>query len=256
MKKIVALLLVISLGYSIAYCSDGDAHPFKRVYIGISVTPAVSYRYLVNNYVAPGSSSSINQNIIASDNHQAAPQFGLNAQAKLGINLTHWLAIESGVGYMMAQYRMERTQPLTFGSQFNGTTVTSTNDVLTVKERETYSYMTIPLGLRFSMGHRKVRGIIAAGTDFDFLVKKKQVTTSYDSNGEISSSTATIDQTKNFNTFNLSPYFGIGVDCYASPGIVIRLMPEAQIQALKNINTPISEYLWNVGFNVSLLFGL
>jgi hypothetical protein len=33
-------------------------------------------------------------------------------------------------------------------------------------------------------------------------------------------------------------------------------MPQAEIQGLKNINTPVTEYLWNAGLNVSFLFGL
>jgi hypothetical protein len=235
MKTKYALLIMMLAVYASAYCSDGDNKDFKRVYIGLSFTPEVSYRYLVNT--ANGNTG--NNAIIASENKQGQPQFGASADFKLGINLTHWLAVESGVGYMFAQYRYQTTNIIGF-----------------YRQREAYSYMDIPLGLRFSMGHRKVRGIIAPGVDFDFLVKQKQVATQYDGTGQVVNSTTTIDQTKNFNTFNLSPYLGIGIDCYASPSAVIRIMPIAQIQALKNINQPITEYLWNAGLNVAFLFGL
>jgi len=255
MKKVLPLFFIILATYTSVYSSDGDKKPFKRVYVGLSFTPEVSYHYLVNNYIAPGSSSSNNQSIISMDNHQGSPQFGLDAQFKVGINLTHWLAIESGVGYMLAQYKYQSSGPLTFGSSWTGTGPITATDTLTTKEKEIYQYMTVPIGLRFSMGHRKVRGIIAAGVDLDFLFKQKETTTQTDVNGAISNTSTTVE-TKNFNTFNVSPYLGVGIDCYFSPGAVLRLMPVAQIQGLKNINTPISEYLWNVGFNVAFLFGL
>jgi hypothetical protein len=253
MKRIIALTLLILFGCSVAYCGDGDGEHFRRVYFGLSVTPDVSYRYLINNYIAPGNSSSTNQNIIATENHQASPQFGINAQVKVGVNLTHWLAVESGVGYMLAQYKYQASGP-GFIPSFSST-MPVLSDSVNLKQKENYQYMTVPIGLRFSMGHRKVRGIIAAGVNLDFLLKQKEVTILSDASGTISSTT-TVDQTKNFHTFNVSPYLGVGIDCHISPAFVLRLMPEAQIQALKNINEPISEYLWNVGFNVSFLFGL
>ena len=43
--------------------------------------------------------------------------------------------------------------------------------------------MTVPLGLRLSIGHRKVRAIIAAGADFDFLIRQTAVYTHAYANG-------------------------------------------------------------------------
>jgi len=245
MKKIIALLFITAVGYSMGYCGDGGAKPFRRVYVGLSFTPEVSYRYLVNNYVPSTGSSSSNQTAISNSNKYASPEFGASATFKVGINLARWLAVESGVGYSLFQYKENYPAPF---QTYPAPTVTAYNQF-----KETYHYMAVPLGLRFSIGHRKVRGIITGGTDFDFLIKQKEVATANYVSPEVTSVTV---NTKNFHTFNLSPYFGVGVDCYATPGFVIRLMPVAQMQALKNINQPVSEYLWNVGFNVSFLFGL
>jgi hypothetical protein len=242
MKKIIALLFIIVVTHSLGFCED-DYKSFKRVYIGISATPDLSNRYLHNGSNNPAGNPGYTQTIISDFNSKSVPEFGFNAAFKVGINLTHWLAIESGVGYSLIQYH------------FNDNAYTySGTDSFKIQAREVYHYMAIPLGLRFSMGHRKVRGVIAAGVDFDFLIKQQaNIKDVYANN---ITNTNELVQTKNFNTFNLSPYLGLGIDCHLSPAVVLRIMPVAQIQSLKNINTPISEYLYNIGINVSLLFGL
>ncbi len=246
--KFLLCFLALTL-YSSVYSSDGSEKPFKRVYIGVAFTPEASYRYLA----ATGGSSSLYQSLIQVENKQASPDFGVGASAKVGINITHLLAIESGIGYTLARYRPVTNQPLTYGSSWNGSSYSASDSSLT--EKEIYHYVTIPIGLRFSFGHKRVRGIIVTGADLDFLLKQTQVISITGTNPHTESNTPT-DQTKTFNTFNLSPFLGTGIDCYLSPAAVLRIMPVAQIQSLKNINTPISEYLWNVGLNVSFFFGL
>ncbi len=254
MKKTLALLfLTIATTYS-AFCADGDSKPrFRRVYIGFSATPEATYRWLHRSFVPAGSSETGVQGTTDYGNKHTFPEFGINGAVKVGVNLTHWLAIESGVGYSLIRYRYASDQYYTAdvykGSNYDPTAVYTTTD------KETYHYMTVPIGLRFSIGHRAVRGIIAPGVDLDFLLKRKAAYTYTYADGTTSSNSI-VQYGDNFRTFNVSPYLGIGIDCYLSPAAVLRLMPVAQIQAMKNINTPVTEYLWNFGLNVSLLFGL
>lgn len=247
--KYLMLFVLIATCFS-AYSNDGD---FKRVYIGISTTPDLTYRWLHGNFVPAGNSQAGVQGTANYGNQHTFPEFGVNVGAKVGVNLTHWLAIESGIGYSLVRYHYRSdifyTPNVYSGVAYSPTTNFSTSD------QERYHYMTVPLGLRFSMGHRKVRGVIAAGAEFDFLLKRTATYTYTYADGS-SVTNQVIEQPNNFKTFNLAPYLGVGMDCYFSPAVVMRIMPQAQIQSFKNINTPVSEYLWNLGINVCFLFGL
>jgi len=257
MKTRIALFLTLMIISASCFSSDKSQHDdyktFKRVYLGFSVTPAASYRYLHGNFVPAGISQADVQGTIGYSNQHSFPEFGVNATFKVGINLTHWLAIESGVGYSLIRYGFQSDQYFT-PDIWNGIHTNGTDSFKTV-DKENYQYFTVPVGLRFSIGHRKVRGVIAAGAELDFLVKQKAVYTYTNANGQVQNG-VNIQEPHNFNTFNVSPYLGVGIDCHLSRVVVLRIMPQAQIQALKNINTPITEYLWNAGLNISLLFGI
>ena len=261
MKTKLALLFTLMAVFNHAFCTGKDdsrekkkeKKTFKHIYIGVSATPSLSYRYLHGSFVPAGNSQENIQGIIDYSNKHSVPELGVNVAAKVGINVTHWLAIESGVGYSLIRYRYNSDQFYT-PSIWNGNNYVPADSFKT-RDKETYHYLTIPIGLRFSIGHRKVRGIIAAGAELDFLLQQRADYTYTYANGITQSSTI-IQQTHNFNTFNVSPYLGIGMDCYLSPAVVLRVMPQAQIQGLKNTNTPITEYLWNAGLNISFLFGL
>ncbi|MDB5282211.1 MAG: hypothetical protein JWO06_1286, partial [Bacteroidota bacterium] len=116
-----------------------------------------------------------------------------------------------------------------------------------------YHYMNVPISLNFTLGKKKVRGIISVGASLNFLLKKK-ISYNYSYSDGRSISGTTVDR-YDFNKFNVSPFLGIGADFYLTKALVLRLMPIAQMQALKNINTPITEYLWYAGLNVSLQLG-
>ncbi len=253
MKRMLSMLFIFFAAYSSVYSSDSAKKPFKRVYIGVSVTPEVTYRYLHGNFVPSGNSQQGIQSTVDYGNKHTFPEFGINAAAKVGINLTHWLAVESGVGYYLVRYRYA-SDPYYTPSVYTGT-IYNPGIAYKTSDQETYHYMAVPVGLRFSMGHRTVRGVIAAGVDFDFLLKRKSVYTyTYPDGSTVTNSN--VQDVNNFKTFNLSPYLGVGIDCYLSPAAVLRIMPQAQIQSFKNINTPVTEYLWNLGLNVQFLFGL
>ncbi len=258
MKNRFALLLTLSLVTLAAFCTDNnsankDKKTFKRVYIGLSITPDVSYRYLHGNFVPSGISQADVNGAVSYGNQHSVPEFGINAAFKIGINLTDWLAIESGVGYSLIRYRYYSNTNYS-PNVFTGNIINPADSFQTT-DKETYQYLTIPLGLRFSMGHKKVRGVIALGTNFDFLLKQTAVYQYAYPDGRTVNGTSVLAP-NNFNTFNLSPYLGIGIDCHFSRTFVLRVMPQAEIQGMKSINTPVTEYLWNAGLNLSFLFGL
>ncbi len=210
-----------------------------------------TYRFLHNNFVPAGSSSSQVQDVITTRNKYEYPGYGGAGGLKIGIRLTHWLAIESGALVTYQWYEFKTTQP-TPGLTY--TPSSTPTDSFISKEVNKYVYFNIPLALNFTMGKHRVKGIISLGTTFDFLVSQK-ISYVYTYNTGGTRAGVINDHYNNFNTFNLSPFLGVGIDCYLTKAVVLRIMPYGQIQALKNIDEPVSEYLYSGGINVSLLLG-
>ncbi|HWB62363.1 MAG TPA: hypothetical protein VG603_02550 [Chitinophagales bacterium] len=252
MKTKSILLLLLCLCGGCIYAGNGDSNkketrPYNRLYFGFYATPAVSYRYIKENYIPIALTHDGVQTQINHMNNNSHPEFGMRTGFKLGVNCTHWLAIESGIEYTQFRYRYDPD-----GFFYSNTGIG--NDTFSASYNYRYHYISIPLALNFVMGQKRVKGIITMGTDFDFLVRERTSYTYNYTNG-ITSSGALV-QDYNFNNFNLSPFFGIGADFYITHHLILRILPQAQMQALKNNNSYITEYLWNVGVNVSLLFGV
>jgi hypothetical protein len=242
---LVALFLAVA-----AFLRGSDSFTFNRLYIGIGITPDVSYRYLNKNFVPSGNSEAQVQGIISDRNSHDFPEVGVMGGVKIGVYLTHWLAIESGLQYNMQRFRYSSNTFYAAPYAVNSPLA----DSFTTVDRNTYHYLDIPLALNFSIGKKKVRGIISAGVNFDFLLRKGIYYTYTYADGRVVSGRE-VDNYNSFNTFNLSPFLGIGADFYCTKSFIIRIMPQAQMQALKNINAPVTEYLWNAGLNVSFMIG-
>jgi hypothetical protein len=240
--------LFVHLLLASAWEEDGK---FKRLYIGISASGNVTYRYLRSGIVPAGSSSSQVQDVIGTRNKYEYPGFGGAGGLKVGVRLTHWLAIESGalVTYQWYQFK---TNLATSGLVYTPTPAPT--DSFVSKEKNKYVYFNIPLALNFTMGKHRVKGIISAGTTFDFLLSQR-ISYVYTYNTGATHAGVINNNYNNFKTFNLSPFLGIGIDCYLSRAVVLRIMPYAQMQAFKNIDQPVTEYLYSGGLNVSLLLG-
>ena len=259
MKKQFPLALILLLSSFLLHASDKDSdkkdsgkNEFKRFYIGISATPIFGFRYAHKNFVPSGLSDSQVQGVVESTNKRLEPQLGIIAGIKGGIRLTRWLAVETGIQYSQVRYNYNSDYYYN-GPVYGGATYTP-GDSFRTTEGDRYHYMDIPVSLNFTLGKRTVRGIISVGADLDFLIKKRVSYTYEYSDGHTVSGTY-VDRNNNFRTFNVSPFLGLGADFYIKRSFVLRVMPVAEIQTLKNINTPITEYLWNVGLNVSFFIG-
>lgn len=253
MKTKLLLLLLTVLSAHVLFASAWDDEgKFKRVYFGLGITPNVTYRYLHQNFVPAGDNSSQVQDLITSRNKYEYPGVGVGGGLKVGIRLTHWLAIESGALFNYQWYRYSNNSP----AMFPGWTPSSSlpTDSFLSRDLERYLYFNIPLALNFTAGKHRVKGIFSLGTTFDFLIRHTMHYT-YTYNNGTQSSGVVRDTYNDFSSFNLSPFLGIGMDCYITHALVLRIMPIAQMQAFKNINTPITEYLYYGGINVSLLLG-
>jgi hypothetical protein len=255
-KTVVGLLAGLFIA-NLLYAGDTTAHKqFNRVYVGASFTPGISYRLLSHNYYAPDpeaptglSEKEIQKYIIDSRNQREKVGFGFDVGAKVGVRLTSFLSIESGIHYARKTYTQKITN-LTFGSQWNGNGYDTVDNGYYIRLTDVYHYIDIPLGLNFNFGKKKIRGIVNAGATFNVLIAK-----TIKSKSNIPQSTSGIRPDRYpFSQFNLSPFLGIGFEYEINSLMSLRIMPTAQIQALKNIDTPITERLWSAGINTCLLF--
>ncbi len=256
-KTVVGLLAGVFIA-NLLYANDTTTHKqFNRVYIGASFTPGISYRLLNHNFYEPYaetpsgySEKEIQKFIIDGRNQREKIGFGFDVGAKVGLRVTSFLSIETGIHYARKTYT-EKAKNLRFGSQWNGNGFDSVDNGYYIKTTDVYHYIDLPIGLNFNFGKKKIKGLVNTGVNFNFLVKK---------NHQIKSNIPGVTNRNSadrfpFEQFNLSPFLGIGLEYEISNLMSLRIMPTAQIQALKNIDTPITERLWSAGINTCLLFG-
>lgn len=253
MKNILFALLLIST--SVVAQEKAAATPsFKRMYVGISTTQGVGYRLLSRNpkVGAADGLENVRDYIISSRNEQEKPGYAANAGIRIGVNVTKFFAVETGIEYARRAYSW-KMENLIFGYQWDGTQYVPGNNT-TAKFNSSYHYIDIPLSFNFSIGKKKVRTAINTGTYFDLLVNRSTRSKYSETSFNLSGSTS--NETHRFTKFNVSPFLGIGIDYQINNLMSLRVMPIAQFQVLQNIEgAPISERLYSGGIHVALNFG-
>ena len=179
------------------------------------------------------------------------PQFGFNVGFKVGFKVTNLLTIECGLEYSSVQYLDTNNSYYYNGFGHNYTI----EDLYQIHTRYNYHYINIPVGLKFSIGKKKVQCAISTGIIFNGLTNRVVTTYTYQIHKPTIRNKSNEDTYKWAN-INVSPYLGIGIDYHINKLLTISLMPIVQMQTLKAINEPITEYHWIAGFNTCLLFSM
>ncbi len=258
LKKPLAFSIAILL-FAFAFAADTtQAKKFSRWYAGVSFTPGVSYRLLTHNYYEAGepppghTNEGVQKFIIDYRNKGERPGLSLALGFKAGVKVARFLSVETGLNYERVGY-WSKIENLMFGSQWNGSSYDTTYSNYSIKLFDHYHYADIPVALSFSLGKGKLQAVINTGANFSFLIVK-----THSSRSNLpghTNYTEQVDKTK-FNHFNISPFLGIGIEYHIYELMILRVMPVAQMQAMKNIDTPITEYLYSGGINMCLLFNL
>jgi hypothetical protein len=196
--------------------------------------------------------SAAEQNKLNWRNDREDPEVGVQAGGRFGIHAARCFAIETGIDYNLHRYSGE-IKSLTIGTPWDGIPYDSALAGARVRVMEKYHYFNIPLALNFILGKRKLKGIISMGANFNWLIKKAERVSWYVNQDMVQSHST--NQTSSFAQFNITPFIGLGVEWHIGKSLFLRLMPIAQMQAMKNINQPITEYLWSAGVNASVNFG-
>ena len=205
------------------------------------------------NYVPAYASKAEEKGVITERNKYETPGFGFNVGVKVGATLTRFMTIETGIDYSQLSY-IFKSDPITFSGHWTNPSYVAPGSFTSVTQIDRYNYLNIPVAFNFFVGKGKIRAVISTGAAFNVLIKKTITTNYY--NGKTRTHTFTGKDSFPFNQYNLSPFLGVGIDYNITNLIVLRIMPIAQMQALKNINTPITEHLFSGGISMSLLFNL
>lgn len=249
------LLLVLTFAATTLHAGDTtQTSSFKRLYAGFSFMPAATYRYLRVHHATEDLSKADLKNLIMDPrNKREHPDFGFAFGGRFGVNVTRFFSVETGVDYYLHRYTY-KSERLTFASDFNS----NFEDTNTVDRRfrytENYHYLHFPVALNFTIGKKKARAAISAGAHLQWLVGKT-LTSRYIENGEVIRKKTGSDILYAGNKFNLFPFFAAGAHYQINELMFLRLMATAQMQALKNSDTPIVEHLWSAGISASLYFG-
>ncbi|MCW5908395.1 MAG: hypothetical protein KIS94_11085 [Chitinophagales bacterium] len=247
MRFIVILLFLPLLTTASA---PQETKPFKRVEVAYSFSPMVTYRWLTKNSFGPNSfDAAMQKEIMRGRNKREVEQFGFITGARARVNVVKYFAIESGVEYYLHRYMYKGD--LFYLTTFNGSAL---DTVGTYKANYLYNYhyLKIPVAFTFTAGKGKFRAVFSFGTGLDVFLKLTQTTKSV-MNGVKKTMTETSSEP--FVKFNLTPFAGIGFEYAITGSMKIRVLPFAQMQALKNIDAPITERLWGGGVNLSFSYG-
>ena len=208
---------------------------FKRVQLGISISPDMCFRTLENN----DGGATIDA-IVKLRNENETVKLGYTAGLNVCVTLNKFLSIESGIhysnkGYQTKMMTLTPSQP----------TATLPNKAKTI---DNFHCIDIPVKANFTLGKKKVRFITSAGVTTNFFIKETSTTVLYYSDRtERERNPSTVD----FNNVNISPTLSVGIDYKINSRMNLRIEPTIRYGILKIIDTPVTGYLYSGGLNMS-----
>ena len=224
----------------------------KRVLLGINISPDICYRTLKNN---DGSSSS--STIIDIRNNTEKQKFGYTTGLNACYNISKHIGIETGLQYSNKGYFIKRTGFI-YGNMYDPRRGFVSNNSATeptnAKFIYNYIYLDVPLRLIFSFGEKRIHLITGIGVTTNILLKATQTIILGYENGDKKRQTQKPGY--NYKSLDVSPNVSVGIDYRISNKINLRIEPTFRYGAIKIIDAPITEYLWNGGLNITCYYGL
>ena len=238
MKNLTIIILTIFV-FS-AYGQESSTIDFKRVQIGIIVSPDICFRTLKNNDGSP-----ISDLTLTYRNNRETIKIGYTAGLNACFNFKNIIGLETGVQYSNKGYQT-KIEDITFGQPDP-----SLPDKF--KYIYDYHYIDIPVKANFTIGKKKVRFFTSIGVTTNILIKYTEtciLVYSDHTNRETNSTSF------NYNKVNISPTISVGIDYKINNRMNLRVEPTFRFGVLKIIDAPVTGYLYNGGFNISYYFGL
>jgi hypothetical protein len=237
---------------SFSACAFGQSEDFKKIQIGINVSPDICYRTLQNN-----NGSSFSAIIIDMRDENEIPKFGYTAGINACYNISSRIGIETGIYYSNKGYRTKEAD-LIFGDQsdprYGFIYSNSGSGSGTVRFVYDYFYFDIPLKANLKIGKRKICFISSLG--FAINIFSKEIITSIVEGDNGNSDTESYTSHFDYEKITLSAIACAGVAYKLNDKIELRAEPTFRYGLLKIIDTPVTGYLWSGGFNVGFYYAL
>jgi hypothetical protein len=228
---------------------------FKRLLIGVNVSPDYCYRTLKNN-----NGSSTSSMIIELRDEGEQFKIGYTAGLNVCYNISKKLGIELGVQYSNKGYA-HRKGKLTFADVIDpryginyGSNGSSASTPASIKLFYDHKYLDLPVRAIYSFGKRRIHFVASLGVTTNiFLEATQTMIIKYESEDTWRK---TVDQQEDFKSLNISPTISFGADYRISNKFNLRVEPTFRYGILKIIDTPITAYLWNGGLNITCYYSL
>ena len=221
-----------------AFCQET---PVKRFIVGLNFSLDHNYRTLKNN---DGSSSS--DVVIDVRNESEVGKLGFTSGLNVRFDFTKFFGLETGIQYSIKGYQTKEKD--LFWPAPNPTAPTKGKFI------SNYHYIDIPVKANFTFGSGRTRFFSSIGLTTNVFIKETQTTVlKYADNKKDKDTQPTNHK---YNSLNLSPMIGVGLDYKINDRTSFRIEPTFRYGVLKLIDSPVAAYLWNGGLNLSYYFGL
>lgn len=242
MKYLILFLLTLTAfsSYGQDKTKETPTADFKRVQIGINVSPDVCFRTLKNN---DGSWSS--DLVVDQRNIMETVKVGYTAGLNVCFNIKKFVGLETGIQYSNKGYQTKK-QDLIFGQP---------DPSLPKQSKFVYDFhcIDIPVKANFTIGKKKVRFFTSVGVTTNIFIKETQTSfLIYSDRTDKKTSPTNFD----YNKVNISPTVSVGIDYKINGRMNLRVEPTFRYGVLKIIDTPVTGYLYSGGLNISYYFGL
>ena len=247
MKKLI--LFVFILSSLLANAQDSTKAKTKRFFYGVNFSPDYCYRTLVNN-----DGSDLSKTIVGIYNKIEIAKFGFTGGFNVFYSVIKNFNINFGLQYSNKGFQNKESD-LTFGDKIDrrrGFVYSTNSPSISGKIRYTYNYIDIPLMAGFVFGKKKTRFTTNVGVTTNVLINSKNTFVGQDSTGgAIKNSSNT---TSSYNRINFSPTISCGVEYKLNKTMFFRVEPAFRHGVLKMTDTPVTQYIWNAGINLSWYF--
>lgn len=212
----------------------------QQLWVGVTVSPDYNNRIL-------SSDGSMAADIVKeSRDKREVGQIGYTAGLAVHYTLAEQWSIEAGVQYAQKGYRTKK-ENLVWPQPSSAFPTTS-------KFIYNFSFLDIPLQVKYTRGHGNCRFFYTAGLAMNIFLEGEATGIFEYANGSKDKSTG--PATTNEKKVSLSPLLSAGIDYTFKPHIHFRLAPIFRYGITKMIDAPVAERLWNAGLNLGFYYRL
>ena len=237
---LLTFTLMTFVGFAQRTPNEVQAGTFKRFEIGISASPEICYRTLLNNDGSQNSTSIINYR-----NENETVKMGYTGGLHLGYNFNERFGFQTGIQYANRGFSTKKIDIA--GSLMDPVIPES------LKYNYNYHYLEIPAKVNFSFGENQIRLTTSAGLSSAFLIKQSRTFIGYYKDTTTRQVFISNDA---YNRFNLFATISAGLEMRFNPIMRIKVEPTFRYGLLKITETPVSGHWYSGGVNVSYLVRL